>query len=305
MSALFADVLPVCLHNNTVLSFFLWSAVAARIKKLVCTDIAELSIDQCRERYRQMDARRDPLFELESHVCDSTIDSQRAKYSDPTIKFNLVSCQFAFHYCFESLPQAERMLKNASECLTPGGYFIGTIPDAHEIMKRQKETPGEREFGNEVYKISFECDVSGERPPPLFGAKYNFYLDGVVNCPEFIVYFPMFVKLARKFGLKLVEKTGFHEFFYSQKDKGKYMLERVNALETFPPRGGSRNPKYDAEDNYAHARQVFEQDRNKYHPQVGTLSKCEWEATGLYTVFAFEKMKFTWSSDGHPIYESD
>jgi hypothetical protein len=40
--------------------------------------------------------------------------------------FDIVSCQFAFHYCFESLEQAECMLRNASERLKPGGYFIGT-----------------------------------------------------------------------------------------------------------------------------------------------------------------------------------
>lgn len=55
-------------------------------------------------------------------------------YKDASIKFDIVSCQFAFHYCFESLPQARRMLQNVSECLKPGGYFIGTLPDAYDIM---------------------------------------------------------------------------------------------------------------------------------------------------------------------------
>ena len=59
----------------------------------------------------------------------------RGKYKDPTIKLDLVSCQFAFHYCFESLPQAECMFRNASETLTQGGYFIGTIPNANELVQ--------------------------------------------------------------------------------------------------------------------------------------------------------------------------
>lgn len=50
------------------------------------------------------------------------------------MELDIVSCQFSFHYCFESLPQAENMVRNAAECLRPGGYFIGTIPDAYEIM---------------------------------------------------------------------------------------------------------------------------------------------------------------------------
>lgn len=58
----------------------------------------------------------------------------RTHYEDPSITLDLVSCQFSFHYSFESLAQAECMLQNAAECLQPGGFFIGTMPDANEIM---------------------------------------------------------------------------------------------------------------------------------------------------------------------------
>ena len=53
---------------------------------------------------------------------------------DPSLNFDLVSCQFAFHYSFESLPQAEQMLANVSSNLLPGGYFIGTTTDSNDIM---------------------------------------------------------------------------------------------------------------------------------------------------------------------------
>ena len=47
-------------------------------------------------------------------------------------------------------------------------------------------------FGNEVYRVTF----SGEDKQniPLFGAKYDFHLEGVVDCPEFLVYFPALEK---------------------------------------------------------------------------------------------------------------
>lgn len=48
------------------------------------------------------------------------------------------------------------------------------------------------EFGNEVYKIKFATE--GKDDIPLFGAKYDFFLEGVVNCPEFVVYFPLLEK---------------------------------------------------------------------------------------------------------------
>ena len=46
----------------------------------------------------------------------------------------MTSCQFSLHYAFESPEQAEKMLENACGRLKPGGYFIGTIPCANEIM---------------------------------------------------------------------------------------------------------------------------------------------------------------------------
>lgn len=36
------------------------------------------------------------------------------------------------------------------------------------------------------------CNI--EEQFPIFGAKYNFNLEGVVDCPEFLVYFPVLVK---------------------------------------------------------------------------------------------------------------
>lgn len=190
----------------------------SHITHLICTDIADVSVEQCETRYKSMIERnannsrghhQGKPFSAEFFACDSTRTQLRERYKDPSIELNLVSCQFAFHYCFESLKQAECMMRNAAECLRTGGYFIGTIPDAYEIVRRQREANA-MEFGNDLYKIGFLCDAEC---PPLFGAKYNFQLHGVVDCPEFLVHFPMLVKLARKYGLELVMKATFGEYF--------------------------------------------------------------------------------------------
>lgn len=263
---------------------------AAKIKHLVCTDIAAVSVEQCQQRYQHMGGESRLGYKIEYYAMDATVEKQRLKYADRSISFHVVSCQFAFHYCFESLPQAECMLRNASECLAPGGFFFGTIPNADEIMRR-KQLCDEDEFGNEVYKINFECNA---KAPPLFGAKYNFYLDGVVNCPEFLVYFPALVKLAKKFGLRLVERQTFPDFFRARTapEEDRSLLERMNALQTYSTRCPPDSKKDPS--NYQVAREYLEE-----HPelrQVGTLSKCEWETIGLYQVFAFEKVKGEYDS---------
>lgn len=198
----------------------------AGISHLICTDIADVSVQQCEERYNTMAERNRQrnnrfggnLFSAEFFACDSTMQRLREKYRDPSMQLSLVSCQFAFHYCFESLKQAECMIRNAAECLQENGYFIGTMPDANEIMKRQRRADA-TEFGNDIYRISFLCDP---KESPLFGAKYNFELDGVVNCPEFLVHFPLLEKLARKYGLRLVMKERFGDFFERQKERGRF-----------------------------------------------------------------------------------
>lgn len=47
-------------------------------------------------------------------------------------------------------------------------------------------------FGNDVYRVIYELDDFDT--VFLFGVKYNFYLEGVVDCLEFLVYFFMFEK---------------------------------------------------------------------------------------------------------------
>lgn len=195
----------------------------AAITHLICTDIADVSIEQCEERYKSLIKRKQhgigsgqSTFSAEFIACDSTLVRLRERYQDPSMQLNLVSCQFAFHYCFESLKQAECMIRNAAECLMPGGYFIATIPDANEIMRRQHES-GKKMFGNDVYNIEFICDTLR---PPLFGAKYKFHLEDVVDCPEFLVHFPTLIKLCRKYGLKIVEKHSFADYYQQQVESG-------------------------------------------------------------------------------------
>ena len=120
--------------------------------------------------------------------------------------FDLVSCQFAFHYCFESEAQAHCMIRNAAECLKPGGFFFGTTPCARTILSRVNKAysettgSGKAKFGNSVYSVEFEEESNvaqklrekGEvslEDLPAFGNQYNFHLEGVVDCPEFLVNF--------------------------------------------------------------------------------------------------------------------
>ncbi|XP_050537483.1 mRNA cap guanine-N7 methyltransferase [Daktulosphaira vitifoliae] len=251
------------------------------IKNLVAADISNGSITNCKSRYEDMKRRsKDSLFKAKFIVADCTRVMINQFFINTKAPIHLVSCQFAFHYCFESIQQAQCMLRNISENLVSGGLFIGTIPSADEIVRRLKNC-GNKKFGNSIYSIEFECNTD---KLPLFGAKYNFHLEGVVDCPEFLVHFPLLIELAKKFGLELKMKMNFSEYFKKYSILDLKFLSRIRALELYPPHNGNKTMGIDEE--YIKAKQ-FLVDSNIN--SVGTLTVSEWEVATLYMVFMFQK----------------
>lgn len=269
-------VLDICCGKGGDLSK--WQK--ARVEHVVFADIAEVSVQQCQTRYDDLRARSrgGRLYSAEFIAADCSKDTLRDKYRDPSISFDIVSCQFGLHYSFESLPQAKRMLTNISECLKPGGYFFGTIPDAYEIVSRGKKSP-DGSFGNRIYNIKLLFDM--EKGYPLFGGKYDFHLEGVVDCPEFLVNFKLFTKLASDFGLELVYKARFTDFFKDHSEKYRQLLQRIVCFESYPPPPEKELIADEAE--YEHAKQFWEGKDNKTErDRIGTMSSCEWEVASKY-----------------------
>lgn len=258
-----------------------------RIHKLVCTDIADVSVQQCQQRYEDMKNRRDgdQIFSAEFITADCSKELVIGKLRDPEMCFDICSCQFVCHYSFESYEQADMLLRNACERLSPGGYFIGTTPNSFELIKRL-ETSETESFGNEIYTVKFQ--KKGEYP--LFGCKYDFNLEGVVDVPEFLVYFPLLNEMVKKYNMKLVYKKTFLEFYEEKikNNENKMLLKRMQALEPYPANENSK-PASEKADDYKHAAEYVK--KSQVRLPLGTLSKSEWEAASIYLVFAFEKQQ--------------
>lgn len=257
------------------------------VKKLVCTDIAGTSVEQCKDRYLLNKKRaRGRIFDAEFIVADSAKDLLSEMYKDKEMLFDLVSCQFVIHYSFENEEMATRMMENACERLRPGGYFIGTTVDSNALRERLDQS-SDFKFGNDVYSITF-----GSKDKFVdFGHKYDFHLDGVVDCPEYVAKREVLERLAKKFGMKLVLWQTFSEFFseYSEDRENKDLLMRMKALEQYPNRTLNGQDKED----YSHAKIVCDDIHNRNpnsRPLVATLSLTEWKASSLYAVYAFKKV---------------
>lgn len=258
-----------------------------RISRLVCADIADVSMKQCQQRYEDMRCRRDNeyIFNAEFITADCSKELLVKKFLDSEMRFDICSCQFACHYAFESLEQADMMLRNACERLNPGGYFIGTTPNSFELIRRLEASETES-FGNEIYTVKFQKKGSY----PLFGCKYDFNLEGVVDVPEFLVYFPLLTEMAKKYNMKIIYKKTFREFYEEKikNNENKMLLKRMQALEPYPANESSKLVSEKVGD-YAHAAEYMK--NSQVRLPLGTLSKSEWEATSIYLVFAFEKQQ--------------
>lgn len=257
------------------------------ISHLVCADIAGVSVEQCQSRYEDMKRRshaNERLFTAQFITADCSKEVLAEKLDDPDLTFDLCSCQFVYHYSFESLQQAEMMLRNACEHLRPGGFFIGTTPDAFELVKRV-EASDSLSFGSEVFKVSFQH----KGPYPLFGCQYHFNLDNVVDVPEFLVYFPLLEHIAKRYKMRLVLKQRFSEFFQEkvQKEQHRSLMMKMMALEPFPSEDASLQESQSPQE-YSHAKEYSSRAGVKL--PLGTLSRSEWEATSIYLVFVFQKM---------------
>ncbi|XP_008288787.1 mRNA cap guanine-N(7) methyltransferase [Stegastes partitus] len=257
------------------------------INHLVCADIAGVSVEQCQSRYDDMKRKshaNERIFSAEFITADCSKELLSEKLDDAELMFDICSCQFVYHYSFESEQKADMMLRNACERLKPGGFFIGTTPDAFELVKRL-EASDSLSFGNEVFKVSFQS----KGVYPLFGCQYHFSLEDVVNVPEFLVYFPLLEHMAKRYNMRLVLKQRFSEFFEEKvkKEQHRSLMMKMMALEPFPCEGGGR-PASDSREEYCHAKEHC--GRAGVKPPVGTLSRSEWEATSIYLVFVFQKM---------------
>ena len=67
-------------------------------------------------------------------------------------------------------------------------------------------------FGNEVYSVTFKTPDKDNLP--LYGCMYDFHLEGVVDCPEFLVYFPLLEKLVLLKCVKIFKNCIYLKYFY-------------------------------------------------------------------------------------------
>ena len=157
-----------------------WQQAPQPIQLYVGLDPADISIEQARDRYRNLGSRggrgggrgghnrRPPprLFDARFHVKDcygesiEDLEIIRQVGFDPSPMnrrgFDVVSMMFCMHYAFESEQHARTMLRNVAGALKKGGRFIGCIPNSDVLSERV------RKF-NEKHKAKAKAKANAEK----------------------------------------------------------------------------------------------------------------------------------------------
>jgi len=132
-------------------------------------DISPESTAEANRRYRSGGMAADFTA---AFVCGDIRDPLPPVLSGDRGAVDLVACQFALHYVFGSADSASRALANIAAALTPGGHFVATLPAGARIRERLTDRGG-------LHTLSL--------PSARYGVAYHFYLEGVVDCPEYVV----------------------------------------------------------------------------------------------------------------------
>lgn len=246
------SVLDLCCGKGGDLNKWVESAITS----YVACDVAELSVKEAANRYNSLSqAPFRPVL-----LVGDCFGVPLAEFVPAQSRFDVVSCQFAVHYAFESEDRARMLLKNVTDRLNPGGFFIGTTVDANVLVRKIRAVDGD-EISSSVYRVKLDERFATKRfaRGNAYGIRYLFTLDqNVEDCPEFLVHFPTFEQLALEYDLELLMQCNFHDFY-----------------------------KEFTADNYDEYRNLF---RNmKVVDETGTMSPDEWDAIYLYTAFAFRK----------------
>ena len=242
-----ASILELCCGKGGDLDKYFMN----QIKLFVGADIARESLANAMERLKKIkNEKYNNNLKIKCIFIKDDLSSPQNHFLEKIDKkyyFDLVSCQFALHYHFENEKRINTFLKNASERLCEGGYFIGTIIEDNVIIKRLRNRKNildnkyineKLTFGNEYYSVKFYQKHFNINDGP-YGIKYGFYLEDSIDnrddegnikyVEEYLIVFKEFEELCKKYGLYLVEKKNFTKFYedYIKIDQYKKLSNKM------------------------------------------------------------------------------
>jgi len=158
--------------------------------------------------------------------------------------FDVVSCQFAIHYMFESEESLDTFCKNVNDVMKVGGYFIGTCLNGVQVKQELLKSNDSLLEGviddNLIWRIDGKFDNIS--PNVVFGERISVYMESIGKVfDEFLVDIEILESKLKKWNIKLLVtndlkkldiKTSFGGFkeLYTNEFKMKPVLEEYSFM---------------------------------------------------------------------------
>lgn len=195
-------------------------------------DINKEYLDEAIKRSKEVTGKCDKNFTCEFHQRDLRFD----KFEQSSRKYDIVSCQFALHYFFETNDTFDNFLENVKKNLKNDGIFIASMFDGFstfELCKKGYNKQYDNVHGFEI-EPKFDprmglCNIK----PREFSIAASAVLLGddevILKEPtiEYLVFCDDFVKRMRLNNMRLIETHLFSDIKFSEIDDKNVRKESV------------------------------------------------------------------------------
>lgn len=237
-----------------------------RVGLIVGVDVADVSIEQCKERFR---AKNPEARSVKGYffVADLTTTDigPKLKELNCTDPFHIAASQFSIHYSFGSFDHAVSYISNAAKNLLRLGLFIGTYPDGPKLLKlaRENSTSGEYKV-KDILSVKFDPEHLNHPQP--FGTKYHFKLKEVVDCPEFLVHPEVLKKVMCDLGFVQIFDRPFEDHL---REASSSLTDGLKVRKIFEDHKGL---KFD------------------FDKRIASLDEDMWAVASIYRCFCYRKL---------------
>jgi len=164
--------------------------------------------DGAKERFRKL--RFQPDYKFYVMNLSEPLNIEKMDKILKGCKFNIVSCQFAIHYFFQSDEILDNFIRIVRRFIEVNGFFIGTTMDGSKITGN---------MANDLFKIWVLEGNKYVVKLGLEGDKGHYFSDK--SSEEYLVHIDRLINVCKKYDLMFIGSIGFDKWYAMNNNKAK------------------------------------------------------------------------------------
>lgn len=170
-----------------------------KLSKVIGIDIEPSYIQEANNRFINNNLKNNFKFIVDKEI-------EYSKYG----VFNVITCNFCFHYLCSSQKSVECSLSEISKSLDKNGYFIMTVLDGYKIKNILDISSVYKNRSGLISKQYDKNDTFGMSIKFMLTDTLYFGEDSISH--EYLVFIDKIIEIAKKYNLVCVENNEFNNF---------------------------------------------------------------------------------------------